>query len=370
MTITEDGRNIDREVATLRGEASGMQARHPSKARSLGPSTLADIEQPAGASTTYYEQPVLKAPVWKAFIPAYFWVGGIAGGCMAIGAAAQLAGDKRLRSVVAPARMIATGSVIVSAALLIADLGRPARFLNMLRVFRPTSPMNMGTWILSGAGAAVTASTALPMVGMKRAGDAAGLAAGVLGLGLASYTAVLVSSTAVPAWQHGGKQLPPLFCASAAASAAAALDLVPSTARASAALRIFGLAGKAGELVAGHMYERALEAKGGAVVRHVRTGRAGQLMRASRALTAASIVASLFEYRRASGVLALGGALALRFGVVAAGRSSALDPRATFEPQRDRRAARDRMRVPATLTEGTPAFGTVDASVAPVAASV
>ncbi|MBV9947925.1 MAG: hypothetical protein JOZ69_13810, partial [Myxococcales bacterium] len=146
---------------------------------------------------------------------------------------------------------------------------------------------------------------------------------------------VLLANTAVPAWQHGARTLPPLFVASSAASAASALDLFPSLGRpAVRALRVFGTAGKAVELLAGAAYERALSRVGTSVVRHIRSGRAGTLFRLSEVLTAASMVGALSGKRRLSGLLGLGGALALRLAVTAAGRASALDPRASFEPQR------------------------------------
>lgn len=330
---TEDGRNIDGALGVLEGEAATIVSRHPDEAASLGEETLAKIATPLGASTTYYEQPILKAPVWKAYVPTYFFVGGVAGGCLAFGAAAQGVGGG-LRSIVGPARWIGAAGIASSAALLVADLGRPSRFINMLRVFRPTSPMNVGTWLLTATGAAAGAAAVLPLVGARRLADAAGLVAGVLGLAVSTYTGVLVSATAVPAWQYGGRTLPPVFAASAAASAAAALDLVPGAKRASRALEAFGLVGKVAELATGLAYERSLAKKGDVVVRHLRSGRAGALFRASQALTLASIGASLAKLRRVSGLLGLGGALALRFAIMNAGRSSTRDPRATFEPQR------------------------------------
>lgn len=163
---------------------------------------------------------------------------------MALDAAAQLA-DDRSRAIVTPARWIATVGTTTSAALLIADLGRPSRFYEMLRVFRPTSPMNMGTWILSGSGATAGASAVLPLLGATKLADAAGLTAELFGLGLASYTGVLISATAVPAWQHGNRTLPPLFAASATASTGALLDLLGVESR---AVEAFGNVGKIAEL--------------------------------------------------------------------------------------------------------------------------
>lgn len=347
--VTVDGRNIDRELGRLMGEAAHLKSKRPDAAAALGNETLANITSAPQATTTYYEQPVLKKPVWKAWIPAYFFVGGLAGGAAALGAAAQLVGGKRLAAMVVPARWIATGGIAVSAVLLTADLGRPSRFLYMLRVFRPTSPMNMGTWIITGAGASAAGSALLPFFGAPRLANVAGAAAGVLGLGLVSYTAVLIASTATPAWQAGRLSLPALFTASAAASAASALELVPGRGRrrgrASTAISIVAAAGKLGELAFGHAYEREVAAAGDAVVRHLRTGRAGRLLRLSRGLTATSLVTSLALRRSraaqiAGAVLALGGAIALRFAVMEAGKSSAEDPRATFEPQRQSRASR------------------------------
>ena len=161
-----DGRNIDPGLGTLRGEGSLQRV-----ATVPAPVMPHRVDVPAADATgsdlgpSYYGAPLLKEPVWRWYIPAYFYAGGVAGAAAALGGAVQLALDAgapgTLQRFVLPGehrlvrtcRTIATGGAVLSAALLIADLGRPARFLNMLRVFRPTSPMNMGTWILSAFGA-------------------------------------------------------------------------------------------------------------------------------------------------------------------------------------------------------------------------
>ena len=94
-------------------------------------------------TATYYDLPVVKAAPWKWYVPAYFYLGGLAG-------AASTMGYEGIAA-------LAEGT---GAACLIADLGKPARFIYMMRVFRPTSPMNMGTWILSAA----TASTGVALL--------------------------------------------------------------------------------------------------------------------------------------------------------------------------------------------------------------
>jgi subtilisin family serine protease len=119
-----------------------------------------------------------------------------------------------------------------SPALLISDLGVPRRFLNMLRMFKVTSPMSVGSWILAGFGTA-TAPAALHALSGGRlgaAGRAAQVTSAVLGMPLASYTAALVSNTAVPVWHHARHELPFVFAAGAAMSAGAAAVALYGTA--------------------------------------------------------------------------------------------------------------------------------------------
>jgi formate-dependent nitrite reductase membrane component NrfD len=95
----------------------------------------------------YYNQPLLKPPVWTWEVPAYFFVGGVAGVGAVIAAVGALAGADA--SLVRDARWIAVIGALISPALLISDLGRPDRFLNMLRVFKTKSPMSVGAWTLA-----------------------------------------------------------------------------------------------------------------------------------------------------------------------------------------------------------------------------
>src|ERR671936_3062745 len=92
----------------------------------------------ASPENGYYGIPLLKEPAWTWEIPLYFFVGGAAGASAVVGAIANYTGaDRRL---VRNARWIAAAGSVISPALLIADLGRPARFLSMMRVFKPQSP--------------------------------------------------------------------------------------------------------------------------------------------------------------------------------------------------------------------------------------
>ena len=145
--------------------------------------------------TSYYDLPLLKPPVWTWEVPTYFFVGGAAGAAAVLGIAAQLSGaDGKL---VRDARWIAAIGAAVSAPLLISDLGRPERFLNMLRVFKPQSPMSVGAWTVAVFGGASTAALFMPAKSLR---DASAAVAALSGLVLSTYTGVLLGVSAIPVW--------------------------------------------------------------------------------------------------------------------------------------------------------------------------
>jgi formate-dependent nitrite reductase membrane component NrfD len=191
----------------------------------------------------YYDQPLLKPPVWTWEVPLYFFVGGAAGGAAVIGFAAQMTGANP--KLVRDARWIAAAGAILSAPLLIADLGRPERFLNMLRVFKPQSPMSVGAWTLAAFGGAATGAAIAPWKPVRNL-SAAGAAA--TGLVLSTYTGVLLGVTAIPVWYEHARVLPVHFGASGLASAASLLQLAGHRDR---ALHAIATACNATEVVTG-----------------------------------------------------------------------------------------------------------------------
>ena len=157
-------------------------------------------------------------------IPAYFFFGGTAGAAASLGLAARLSGNPALARTATYVNAVAIG---VSPALLIIDLGRPERFLNMLRMFKVTSPMSVGTWIVTFSGLASGLATSLEILGrLPRAKLAAEAAAGALGPFLSTYTAALLADTAVPVWHEARRELPFVFAGSSAASAGAACAMI------------------------------------------------------------------------------------------------------------------------------------------------
>ena len=290
----------------------------------------------AATGITYYDRPVLKAPVWIWTVPTYFFVGGVAGAAMTMGLAVQLVGGRDLRRFDERCRWIGAIGGGIGSALLIADLGRKMRFLAMLRVLRPSSPMSVGSWVLALATPLSAGSALLTMTrgGFWDVGYAAGVGAGILGMPLATYTAVLLGNSAVPLWLATRTTLPLLFGASSAASLASVLELMPLHERERAIVRRFAVVARVAELAAGQAVEREACANS-QVGLPLRQGVSGALWKAAKLLTVASLVLTLMpgRRRRAAGICGVLGGLALRFAVFHGGKASALDPRATFVQQ-------------------------------------
>ncbi|MEU6678700.1 NrfD/PsrC family molybdoenzyme membrane anchor subunit [Streptomyces sp. NPDC046925] len=294
---------------------------------------------PEAEFASYYGRPIIKAPSWSATdIAGYFFLGGLAGAGSVLAAGAHLTG----RASTATAMKVSSlGAVSLAAAALIHDLGVPSRFPNMLRVLKPTSPMSVGSWLLAAYGPAAGAAAVCATTGrLPRIGAAATGAAAVFGPAVASYTAVLAADTAVPAWHGAHRELPYVFTASATA-AAAGMALVTGPLHESAPARCAAVVAATAEAAA----VRAAEERLGMVAETYRQGRAGQLMRCARWLTAAGAAGAAVLGGRsrpvavAGGLAMLAGSACTRFGIFAAGIASAEDPKYTVVPQRAKSGA-------------------------------
>jgi formate-dependent nitrite reductase membrane component NrfD len=169
--------------------------------------------QPLAPGKGYYGLPLLKAPVWTWEVPVYFFVGGTAGASAVIALAAQI--TRADRKLVRDARRVAVAGAILSAPLLISDLGRPERFIYMLRVFKPQSAMSVGSWTIAFFGGATSAAA---LFGERLLGNIAAVFAAMSGLVMSTYTGVLIGATSVPVWARHAALLPIHFAASAAGS--------------------------------------------------------------------------------------------------------------------------------------------------------
>jgi hypothetical protein len=295
---------------------------------------------PEAEFTSYYGRPVIKEPAWEVpDVTAYLFLGGLAGASSVLAAAAQLSGHRELARA---AKIGAIGAISLSAAALVHDLGRPKRFVNMLRVFKPSSPMSVGSWLLAGYGPIAGAAAVSEVTGiLPRAGRAATVGAGLLGPAIATYTAAVICDTAVPSWHAGYREMPYVFAGSAA-SAAGGLGLLAVPPAGSGPARDLAVLGAAVELLAKRqLISRLARSDGQSLAEPYETGTTGAIFRLAEFLTAGALAGAVLGHRsRAlsalSGASLLAASAMTRLGIFQAGMASARDPKYTIVPQRAR----------------------------------
>ena len=307
-----------------------------------------------GQGGGYYDNPVVRRPVWTWEVPAYFWLGGMGAGAFVTASLAQTLGSADDRRTAADGFYLAAVALVPCAPLLIGDLGRPERFHHMLRIFKPLSPMNLGAWTLTAftplafARAASHAADTGVLHGPIRAltrlvpRRLTELAGSLLGLTLAGYSGVLLGATNVPLWAKS-KLLGGVFMASALSSGSAAVTLQAARRGAPEAslhrLATIESAASLGEMaiITGYLVQSGKAARPlttgrfaapfwlGAVgmgallpllLHTVATGRRGRRL---RSLSTAAALCSM------------AGSLALRWSIFEAGKVSSEDQSASFE---------------------------------------
>jgi len=305
---------------------------------------------PRARPDSYYGKPILKEPVWRSpEVPGYLFLGGLAGASSVLAGFAQAAGNHKQAKA---SKIAAAGAIGLSGVALVADLGRPERFLNMLRVFKPSSPMSVGSWLISAFGGASAAAAACAVTGrLPKAGAAATAGAALVGPTICTYTAALLCDTAVPAWHEAHREMPYLFAGSAA-SAAGGLGMMAVPAEDAGQAIRFAVLGAATELTAKSLLLKRL----GETAEPYQAGRSGKLMEAAEVLTAAGLAGAVLGGAvlggRSRAAIALSGAALVassaltRFGIFEAGRASARDPKYVVRPQRERLAAKARELAP------------------------
>jgi formate-dependent nitrite reductase membrane component NrfD len=299
-----------------------------------------ELMVPAAEFSSYYGRPILKAPVWSARdIAGYFFLGGCAGASSLVAAAADLTGRPQMAKT---AKLGSSTAIGLSLVALVHDLGRPARFANMLRSFKVTSPMSVGTWIVSAYVPASALATVSVLTGRFRlVGNAGTAAAAVLGPLVSTYTAALVANTAVPSW-HGGYKFMPFVFASSSATAAAGLGLIGAPLEENAPARRLGIVAGLAEVVAARWMPASMGLPGEAY----EVGKARRYGRISLAATLAGVATAALLGRRSrfaaalAGVAMLAGSAFERFTIFESGIISTKDPIYTVVPQRERLEAR------------------------------
>jgi hypothetical protein len=318
------------------------EAERHGQVRSLGIRPPGAPFPQASPETGYYGIHMLKQPQWTWQIPLYFFLGGAAGSAGVIGSLADIVGDDyRLAR---HARWLALGGAFASAGLLTWDLGRPSRFLNMLRVFKLRSPMSMGAWILAAFSNFTAAASfadvlesrfgrSLPVSLIRGVGRIGSVA---FGMPFHNYTGVLIGATAVPVWNHKIHELPRHFGMSGLQSAVSILELLGHDD--SRALNILGLLSAAFESYEGFLIETERDR----TLDPLKHGTSGWVTRLGGALSGPVPLALRMlgwrspALRRWAAISGIAGSVITRYAWMWAGRRSAADFRLPLEiPERE-----------------------------------
>jgi formate-dependent nitrite reductase membrane component NrfD len=317
------------------------------------PFTSTEAPKPArpegAAEEGYYGLPMLKRPTWSWQIAWYFFLEGVSSGAFLTASLAELFGGKRMNPAVRAARRVAFLSFLPCPPLLIVDLGDPSRFHHMLRVFKPSSPMNLGAWALTAYSlpltllAAKDAASDLPLprrlreiIGKLAPSRSLDVIGTPLALTMISYPGVLLSTTSTPLWAKS-RLLGALFASSSLSNGVAAtrLALALGAGRESKVLRRLGkieTAARIGETAALGFYL----ATTGKATKPLMKGRHGWqfwLGAMGMGLLAPAMLQAIRPKRRKQSrsgtilrsALSLAGGFALKWAVVHAGRASAED---------------------------------------------
>lgn len=305
---------------------------------------------------TYFDHPVLRKAHWRWEIILYFFFGGAAAASAALATLADLGGDPEDRQLVRNGRYTALVLSGASGVLLIMDLGRPERFLNMLRIAKLKSPMSVGVYALStfSAMAGFAALDQLqrdghigsdPFAWIPRRLRVATL--GVSAAFMACYTGVLVSATAIPVWYTGRRHIPAIFVLSGATTGAALqsllLALFGGSPRTAKKLETVEFIASLAELAMLLDYEKRAGAIGkplfgGARGSKLKTYTEGLGIALPALLNLGSVLSrkppqKLHRWKMLlTASLALAGGYVLRESVIMSGRDSADDPRAYLQP--------------------------------------
>jgi formate-dependent nitrite reductase membrane component NrfD len=310
--------------------------------------------QPEWRGETYHDRPAVKASSFDWKVSAYIVLLGIAGSAQVIAALARRAGPEG-RGLARRARLLALAGSTVGPLVLIQHLKTPRRWYNMLRILRPTSPMSLGSWLLTGFGALSGVTALGEILGRRwsfarRAADAAQGPAALAGAGMSIYTAGLLASTSTPLWAAAPGPLAAQFGTASMAGAASALALLQRAAgeeRSAGRLEALAAVAVAAEMLASREAERRWRRAG--IAAPIEGGEAGALHRGGGKALGMLVPLAAHALGRAVGgragallpeaaslAVLLGGA-AMRHAVLLAGNESACRPRDTFRVTQGRR---------------------------------
>lgn len=296
----------------------------------------------------YYGKPIVKPHEWKPWVPAYFWVGGTAGAATVGTVLARMRGMHDLARIY---KRTALAGMIISPIFLTIDLGVKHRFYNMFRVFKPTSPMSVGSWLLGMLGGTLTVSTIAELLGIEWLSTVTEIMAAPLGPAVASYTSVLISNTATPVWHEAYRELPFIFISSAAGGAGAVGVLFGPEDERGPAQRAMIL-GEIGKLVGVKAMQNNL---GPVLSEPYHKGAAGAMEKGAMLTGIASLLLAVAGRKnrvisQAAAALSVVSGILERFTILEAGKQSAQDPKYVIEQQRAAAQQEEPSAQPSTTT--------------------
>lgn len=295
--------------------------------------------------TTYYGRPLLKKPHWGWEVVTYLFLGGIMGGSGILVALADGSGDPEDEALARSARYVAFVLAVLCPAILVKHLGRPERFLHMMRVVKFRSVMSMGVWGLIAFSLSATLGAAgqaacdgilprpLRFIRHLAPRGATGPLSALFGAFIAGYTGVLLSATAVPVWAIGKRHIPAFSVCSGLSGACALNGAVLALAGASEAterkVERLEMVAAAAELLVLLDFKR----HAGEIGAPMFGGKRGEHLAAYTMLggIVVSTVLKLLPFRARpktllASALTLVGGYALRYTLIEAGKASADDP--------------------------------------------
>jgi Ni/Fe-hydrogenase subunit HybB-like protein len=163
-------------------------------------------EESKVGGSPYATGPVTKAPAWHGLVAWDMLFNGMTTGLFLVAALSELAAPEVFTSVAKTAYPVAFVLLLVDLLCLVLDLGDPLRFHHMLRVFKPSSPMSLGTWCLTIYSLPLTVAAAISLLPggwmslewVRRLAVIVGL---LPALGSAVYKGVLLSISSQPGWK-------------------------------------------------------------------------------------------------------------------------------------------------------------------------
>ncbi len=163
--------------------------------------------------TGYLTRDVTKVPGWHGLVAWDLLFNNLTTGLFLAAGVAELASPRLLAPVAKAAYPVTLVLLLTDLLMLVLDLGDPLRFHHMLRVFKPSSPMSLGTWSLTAYSLPLTLIVAIETaqllnllppnsITLEQMRKAAVVLGFLPAFGSLAYKGVLFSTSSQPGWKN------------------------------------------------------------------------------------------------------------------------------------------------------------------------